>query len=192
MYPKLKAKKREPNGSLLSLCSPIESIEEIRPFLVSLARMVVRDKLEGLSANQVGVAKQVFITDVPGDCIRFFINPIVTIVDHEQSPIHESCASRRITVERYRHAHVFIDALNMKGQRFIIDTSSPVIPADVGLRLSARIQHEMEHMLGICTKTEPDVSSEQMALADWLLLPAHDPVRDQQPVHIETIWPLGP
>lgn len=162
-------RKREPNGSLLTMCRPIQDVKAAQPFVVELVRQLLHNKLEGLSANQLGVSSQVFVTNVIGDGIRIFCNPILYIDDYDQEEIVEECASRRITKERLRHQHVMVDALNFKGDRFVLRTLDYSHKPDVAFRLSARIQHEMEHMYGLCTRTEP--SPEQTALADLLEQP---------------------
>lgn len=169
---KLQIKKRGPRGPLLSMCSPIDDIGAIWPTLLAMIKHVYENRLDGLSANQCGLNKQLFITDVPGDHIRIFINPIVTLVDFDMDEHDECCASYDKPRVRYRHAHVIVDALNSRGERFVLDTSSPTYPEEVGRRLAARIQHEMEHMFGLDVREEPDVSADQTALADLLVKPA--------------------
>lgn len=168
---KLEIKKRGPRGPLYSLCSPVGDIEEIRPLVLAMLKRVYDEGLEGLAANQCGVNKQVFVTDVIGDYIRVFINPIVTIVDHDMDEYHEICASYDKARTRFRHGHVIVDATNFKGQRFILDTSSPQYPDETGRRLAARIQHEMEHMFGLDIRDEPDVSAGETSLSDLLVVP---------------------
>lgn len=177
--PKLEAKKRGDRSLLYTLCSPVDDIEEVYPFVMAMIKYVIDHKLDGLAANQVGLAKQIFVTDVPGDHIRVFINPIVTITDHDMEPHEESCCSYMKGRTRYRHAHVIVDHLNLKGERLILDSASPVYPEEVMVRLAARVQHEMEHLLGLEVRQEPDLAAEQTALCDLLLSPQRVPSYDE-------------
>lgn len=172
---KIEVKKRGPRSPLYSVCTPVDSVFEIRPLLLAMLRRVYLEGLDGLAANQCGEAKQLFITDVPGDHIRVFINPIVTIIDYDMEEQEEVCASYDRKRTRLRHAHVIVDALNSKGERFVLDTSNHTYPNEAGRRLAARIQHEMEHLLGLDVREEPDVSAEQTALADLLSQPERRP-----------------
>jgi peptide deformylase len=147
---------RAPYGGLLSICSPVQDLKKEQPWIVQLVRIVIHDELEGLSANQAGINKQVFVTNVRGDGIRVYVNPILTIIDFDQIEYEEFCKSYpRTDVPRTRHSHIMIDYLNFSGEPDVIDTTDPKYARDVGLRLSARIQHEMEHMYGLSVREDP-------------------------------------
>lgn len=171
-YPKLHVQKREPYGSLYSLCSPIRNIEEERPWVVILIQYLLRNHLEGIAANQAGIEKQLFVTNVKGDGIRVYVNPIMTITDYDEEIVSEHCGSHpRSDVERYRHAHVLVDYLSMKGEREFLDTSDPKYPPRVAARLSARLQHEMEHLCGLNVRCDPQ--KDEPCLEDF----CQEPVR---------------
>jgi peptide deformylase len=172
---KIEIKKRGPRVALYSLCSPVHNNAEVHDLVLAMIHQLRDEGLDGLSANECGVNKQLFITDVPGDHIRIFINPVVTVVDHDMDEHLEVCASYDKARMRFRHNHVIVDATNFKGERFLVDTSSPVYPEDVGRRLAARIQHEMEHMFGMDIRDEPDVAAGQTALVDLLITPERRP-----------------
>ncbi len=182
--PKIQAKKRGDRGPLLTLCSPVDDIEEVYPFVMAMIKYVIDHKLDGLAANQVGLAKQIFVTDVPGDHIRVFINPIVTITDHDMEACEESCCSYTKERTRYRHAHIIVDHLNLKGERLILDSTSPAYPEAVMRVLAARVQHEMEHLLGLDVRVEPDLAAEQTALSDLLLSPQRVPSSELAPADL--------
>lgn len=168
---KVEIKKRGPRGPLYTMCSPVEDMGAIRPLLLGMLKRLYDEGLYGLSANQCGETKQLFITDVPGDHIRVFINPVVTIVDYDMDEYEECCASYDRKRKRERHAHVIVDAINAKGERFVLDTSSPTYPDETGRRLAAQIQHEMEHLFGLDVRDEPDGTPERTALSDLLEQP---------------------
>ena len=156
---KLTIRKRAPYGALLVPCEPVYDIPEARPWIVALASVLYANKLEGLSANQCGLPYRAFLTDVRGDGIRIFINPQITITDYDQEEIVEHCSSYRAGTVRQRHAHVIIEAQNFSGEHFFLDTANlylnPVRNKKAGWRLSAAIQHEMEHIDGLDVRVEP-------------------------------------
>lgn len=152
----LRIRKRAPRGALLVPCQPVEDIEAARPWIVALAKLLYTNRLEGLAANQCDLPYRAFLTDVRGDAIRIFINPSVTIVDYSKEEVVERCSSYNDTSTRYRYAHVIIEATNFSGEDFVLNTAT-LTNEPAGRRLSAAIQHEMEH-LGGC-----DVTVERMA-----------------------------
>ena len=101
---------RSPYKGLHSVCNPITDLPSEQGWLVQLGRMALKDKLLGLSANQLGITAQAFVTNVPGDGIRYYINPDLTVIDHDEFEYEEVCASyRRSTCDRLRYSHVIID-----------------------------------------------------------------------------------
>jgi peptide deformylase len=160
--------KRAPYKGLLKVCKPVVDIPQAHDWMVQMSRIVHRDKLEGLSANQIGINKQAFVTNVRGDGMRFYINPTLTITDYDMIGYNEQCASYpRNHKRRQRYTHVIVDFFNWGGERVVVDTMHQKYRPDVALRLSARIQHEMEHVNGINVRkvvsiadmTEEDVVS---------------------------------
>lgn len=162
---KLHIRKRAPFGALLVPCEPVIDIPAARPWIVALASLVYKHKLEGLSANQCGLPYRAFLTDVRGDGFRFFINPQITITDYDQEEIVEHCSSYRAGTPRLRHAHLIIEAQNFSGEHFFLDTSDMYLDKErnkkAGWRLSAAIQHEMEHLDGLDVRVEQPVSLPQ-------------------------------
>lgn len=156
MSKQLHITQRAPYKGLLSICSPIHNIKAEQDWIVQLTRLVIKNELEGLSANQVGINKQVFVTNVSGDGIRIYINPILTITDYDQHQYEEYCASYpRTNVMRYRYSHIILDYLSFSGESDIVDTTDHKYNRDAALRLSARIQHEMEHLYGLDVRSDP-------------------------------------
>jgi peptide deformylase len=156
---KLKIRKRGPYGPLLLPCDNVESIKDARPWIVSLCNLVYTNKLEGLAANQCGINKRVFITDVRGDGFRIFINPTVTITDYDEIEVVEHCSSYRSSHTRNRHTHLIIEAQNFCGDNIILDTGA-LTNAAAGRRLSAAVQHEMEHLAGWNVTIDPELPGE--------------------------------
>ncbi|MBU1080872.1 MAG: peptide deformylase [Spirochaetes bacterium] len=96
----------------------------------------------GLAAPQVGYSLRVFVTDVPGDKPRVFVNPEIIGFDHHYTELsEEGCLSfPGLFVPIRRPTGVFIRALDKKGRPFSLDAA--------GL-LARCIQHEYEHLDGI-------------------------------------------
>lgn len=172
----LRIKQRGPRASLFNRCTPITDLESERDWILQLIRLVIKNELEGLSANQAGINKQVFVTDVRGDGIRIYINPTLTIIDFDQKLVRDKCFSYpSVPYKRYRHTSVIVEAQSFDGSGFILDTTESKYNGDVAIRLAARIQHEMEHMHGIDVLQEPNVGDGQKALADLSQKPVYVP-----------------
>jgi peptide deformylase len=100
----------------------------------------------------------VFVTDVLGDGLRVYINPILTITDYDQAEVEECCHSYpRTDATRLRHKHIILDYLTFSGKSEILDTMDGKYSVDVARRLAVRIQHEMEHLYGLSVRDEPKV-----------------------------------
>ena len=169
---KLRLKKREPNGPLRELCIAVpEGKDEKhlwtnadRAIMLEMARHMLKDKLHGLSANQLGVNIRMFATNVPGDIVRVFVNPEVDITDYDQSTSAEACGSYVTPVAyRLRHRHLIIAAKSLGGLSFFLDTADPKFSDEVSELLSYRIQHEMEHLDGLNARAEPQMEQGDVA-----------------------------
>ncbi len=96
----------------------------------------------GLAATQVNIHQRIIVVDVSEDKDEkyVFINPELTILDHEEDSHDEGCLSVPgfyEVVERPRR--VRIEALDQHGKSFIIEPE--------GL-LAICIQHEIDHLDG--------------------------------------------
>ena len=138
------------NTALHSPCTEVWDIdEEVREFIPYLIRTMRREDGVGITANQVGINKAVIVTNIPGDHIRIYINPALKETWGMDVESKEGCLTfpgKLLTAQRKRHAKVH--ALNLKGEQFIVDTSSDVYPPKVSLFLSVCLQHEMDHING--------------------------------------------
>lgn len=95
----------------------------------------------GLAAPQVGELKRIFVTHVPDDEMRVFINPEILATSEEQVPYEEGCLSiPGLYAEVTRPAWVTVQARNEEGKLFTVDLS--------GL-LARVVQHEIDHLNGI-------------------------------------------
>ena len=181
---KIKLIKKGAEGPLSFSCIPIPEFEtrkvwspEHRDVVVSMVKILLDNKLEGLSANQVGSDIRAFITNVPHDRIRVFINPIMDVVDFDEELVPESCGSYpRSSCSRWRHRHVIMEYKNLAGLPHILDTSDSLFKEPVSKALSYRLQHEMEHMQGANVRLEPEDQQTVLASSEELLVHSVQPV----------------
>lgn len=95
----------------------------------------------GLAAVQVGRLVRVFITLVPRDTPRVFINPDILETSIEQVPYEEGCLSiPGLNADLDRAASIRVQAWNEKGRPFTMTVD--------GL-LARVIQHELDHLNGV-------------------------------------------
>ncbi len=95
----------------------------------------------GLAAVQVGSLIRVFVTHVPEDEPRVFINPQIVETSVDQWKYEEGCLSiPGLNADGVRPAGVKVQAWNAKGRPFTIEVE--------GL-LGRVIQHEYDHLDGV-------------------------------------------
>jgi peptide deformylase len=95
----------------------------------------------GLAAVQVGTLYRIFVTDVPSDEPRVFMNPEIVGTSIEQGAFEEGCLSiPGIEAEVVRPLRVRVQAWNEKGKPFALDAEE---------LLARVIQHEMDHLNGV-------------------------------------------
>jgi peptide deformylase len=95
----------------------------------------------GLAAVQVGRLLRLFVTKVPKDGPRVFINPDILETSIEQEELEEGCLSiPGINADVMRSSSVRVQAWNEKSKPF-------TLTAD-GL-LARVIQHEIDHLNGV-------------------------------------------
>jgi peptide deformylase len=100
-----------------------------------------RGKGVGLAAVQVGRLIRVFVTRVPGDGLRAFINPDILETSIEQEPFEEGCLSiPGLYTDVIRPTSVRVQAWNLKGRPFSLSVDG---------YLARVIQHEYDHLNGI-------------------------------------------
>lgn len=113
-------------------------VKEMR-ILMKMARGI------GLSANQVGVSKRLFVTEVPSENEKtkfyVFFNPVFTKISKETSLMEEGCLSiPGVFGPVLRSEKVTIEGTNIQGKKLKIRAWG----------LLARVfQHEMDHLNGV-------------------------------------------
>ncbi|MBN1525170.1 MAG: peptide deformylase [Spirochaetales bacterium] len=95
----------------------------------------------GLAGVQVGQLIRVFITDVPQDTRRVFINPELVYTSVEEVTLEEGCLSiPQKYAEVIRPEAVTIQAFNEKGRPFTCSAED---------MLARVILHELDHLNGV-------------------------------------------
>lgn len=152
----------EPNPILRKISSPVEAVtDEIRALMDDMLETMYAANGIGLAAIQIGIEKRVIVmdlnfgSDLPPEP-RYFVNPVVTVVDDTPCFYKEGCLSvPEINDMVARPAKVQIDFLDYHG-------NPQTILADE--LLATCIQHEMDHLEGILFLDRLPKLKRQMAL----------------------------
>ena len=95
----------------------------------------------GLAAVQVGKMIRLFVTDLPKDMPRVFINPEIVETSLDQVTYEEGCLSiPDINADVVRPTQVRVQAWNLKGRPFSLDADD---------LLARVILHEIDHLNGV-------------------------------------------
>ena len=114
---------------------------EVKSLVSEMFDAMDRGRGVGLAAVQVGELLRIFVTKVPGDNPRVFINPDILETSIEQAPFEEGCLSiPGMYTEVIRPTSVRIQAWNAKGRPFTLTADG---------YLGRVIQHEFDHLNGI-------------------------------------------
>ncbi len=113
----------------------------------------------GLAAVQVGKLFRLFVTRVPGDSPRVFINPDILETSIEMEPFEEGCLSiPGLYTDVIRPSPVRVQAWNLKGKPFSLSVDG---------YLARVIQHEYDHLNGILFIDRIDPKKKQRLLAGY-------------------------
>ena len=114
---------------------------EIESLIEQMFETMHANKGVGLAAVQVGKLIRLFITDVPKDAPRVFINPEVIETSVDQGSFEEGCLSiPEVNTDVIRPMQVQLQAWNIKGRPFSMDADD---------MLARVIQHEFDHLNGM-------------------------------------------
>jgi len=127
---------------------------EVKRVVSNLVDTMRAVELVGMAAPQIGVGSRIFVTEIrktklhkdPAllDSVRVFINPVITKSSKKKVLGYEGCgsvAAGGLFGEVKRHETIAVRAFDENGEEFELETS--------GL-LSIIIQHEMDHLNGVC------------------------------------------
>lgn len=134
-----------PHPVLREIAQPVEQVDDdTRQLIEDMAETMYAAPGVGLAANQVGVAKRVFIIDIavedePSD-LRVFVNPEIVHSSGTQT-YTEGCLSFPGASEDIKRAEcVVVRALDKEGNPFELEAH--------GL-LAVAVQHENDHLNGV-------------------------------------------
>jgi peptide deformylase len=132
---------------------------DVRTLISEMFEAMDRGKGVGLAAVQVGELLRVFITRVPGDSPRIFINPDILETSIEQEPFEEGCLSiPGLYTDVVRSSSVRIQAWSATGRPFSLDADG---------YLGRVIQHEFDHLNGILFIDRIDQKKKLRLLAEY-------------------------
>jgi peptide deformylase len=113
----------------------------------------------GLAGVQVGKLYRLFVTRVPGDSPRVFINPDILETSIEMEPFEEGCLSiPGIFTDVVRPISVRVQAWNLKARPFSLTAEG---------YLARVIQHEFDHLNGIVFLDRVDLKKRQRLLLEY-------------------------
>jgi len=114
---------------------------EIKTLAEQMFETMHTNKGIGLAAVQVGKLIRLFITHIPNDGPRVFINPEIVETSVDQGTYEEGCLSiPEVNADVIRPAQVRIQAWNLRGRPFSLDADQ---------MLARVIQHELDHLNGV-------------------------------------------
>ena len=114
---------------------------EIETLIEQMFETMYANKGVGLAAVQVGKLIRLFITHVPKDAPRVFINPEMIETSVDLGSFEEGCLSiPEVNADVVRPTQVKVQAWNVKGRPFSMDADD---------MLARVIQHELDHLNGV-------------------------------------------
>ncbi len=133
--------------------------DEVRALVAEMFETMERGKGVGLAAVQVGELLRLFITKVPGDTGRVFINPDILETSIDLVSMEEGCLSiPGLYTDVERPKTVRIQAWNEKGRPFTLAAED---------YLARVIQHELDHLNGILFIDRVDSKKKQRLLTEY-------------------------
>jgi len=132
-----------PDPILSEECEPVEEVTpEVKTLIRNMFATMYEKNGVGLSANQVGVKKRIFVMDTSnsGSRRKAFINPIIlSYKNHER--FREGCLSfPDVFAFVKRPTEITVSALDEEGKEVVISLS--------GIEAIC-FQHELDHLNGI-------------------------------------------
>jgi len=133
--------------------------DDVRSLVAGMLDTMEKGKGVGLAAVQVGELYRLFVTKVPGDTARVFINPDILETSIEQVTMEEGCLSiPGLYTDIERPTSVRVQAWNEKGRPFTLSAED---------YLARVIQHELDHLNGILFIDRVGPKKRQRLLAEY-------------------------
>lgn len=132
----------EPDKILRKSCKQIAEIEQdIFNLSQAMIACVQQHRGVGLAGPQVGIEKNIFVTDAPNDMPRVFINPTLVTTSLEEVEMEEGCLSIPTVFGIIKRSRTLtVQAFNERGSQFSVDADG---------MLARVILHELDHLKGI-------------------------------------------
>ena len=132
---------------------------EIEALVTDMLDAMDRGKGVGLAGVQVGKLLRLFVTRVPNDMPRVFINPDILETSIEVEPFEEGCLSiPGIYTDVIRPSSVRVQAWNQRGRPFSLSADG---------YLARVIQHEFDHLNGVVFLDRVDPKKKQRLLVEY-------------------------
>jgi len=132
---------------------------EIDALVEDMLDAMDRGKGVGLAGVQVGRLLRLFVTRVPNDSPRVFINPDILETSNEVEPFEEGCLSiPGIYTDVIRPSSVRVQAWNRKGRPFTLSAEG---------YLARVIQHEFDHLNGVVFLDRIEPKKKQRLLVEY-------------------------
>ncbi len=133
--------------------------DEVRALVAGMFETMERGKGVGLAAVQVGELLRLFVTKVPGDSPRVFINPDILETSIDEVTMEEGCLSiPGLYTDVTRPGSIRVQAWNEKGRPFALSAEE---------YLARVIQHELDHLNGILFIDRVGPKKRQRLLAEY-------------------------
>ncbi|MGA2766614.1 MAG: peptide deformylase [Spirochaetia bacterium] len=133
--------------------------DEIHSLIAGMFEAMEKGKGVGLAAVQVGELFRLFVTKVPGDSPRVFINPDILETSIDQVSMEEGCLSiPGLYTDIVRPNSVRLQAWNEKGRPFTLSAED---------YLARVIQHELDHLNGTLFIDRVGPKKRQRLLAEY-------------------------
>lgn len=142
---------------LRTTAAKVETFDkELRVLVKDLTDTMLAAPGAGLSANQIGVALQVFTYNVDG-VVGHLINPDLDLSDEEQDGPEGCLSIPGLTFDTKRAMRTVAKGFNMHGE--------PVVLEGSGL-LARCVQHETDHLNGVLFIDRLDAEARKAAMKE--------------------------
>ncbi len=131
-----------PDETLRAVSDPVKTVNgDIAGLARNMIATMEREQGIGLAGVQVGHLVRIFVTSVPDDKPRVFINPEITDVSDDVSKYEEGCLSfPGLYADVQRSAGCTVEAVDENGKPFRMDADG---------MLARVIMHELDHLNGV-------------------------------------------
>jgi len=133
---------KHPDELLRQVSAPVSDVNgEVADLVAQMIATTAAERGIGLAAVQVGKLHRIFVTRVPEDDPRVFINPVITARSEETSSYEEGCLSfPGLYADVRRSNECTVEAVDEHGKPFRLDADG---------MLARVVLHEIDHLDGV-------------------------------------------